>query len=141
MDRDGTPIALGGRKPAMSFGLTELADADLESPVIDDGFAAALPTYSPAGTSLVPCRDDPPAFSLPLLPEAAPGEPVAPACPSGVAAKAPRRFPAGGFAGATTAGRRFSAMTRPRAPNDSPDPEEEDPGAETEGGGATTFGT
>jgi hypothetical protein len=71
-------------------------------------------------------------FPFPL----APGAPEAPECPSGVAAKAPRRFPGGGSGGAPTAGRRFSAMTRPRSPKDAL----EYPEAETDGGGATIWG-
>lgn len=123
----------GGLRFAIRFGLT-VFDAPLALPATGDVFAgAAFPTYNPVGKLLDPLRFAPAPFSLAFAPPALePGAPDAPAWPSGVAAKLPRRLPAGGFGGAATTGRRFNAMTRPRDPAE--------PEAESDGGGATTCG-
>jgi hypothetical protein len=71
-----------------------------------------------------------------VFPELDPGEPDAPAWPSGAAAKLPRRLPGGGLGGAPQAGSKFSAMTRPRDAK----PSAEDPAPESNGGGGTRRG-
>ena len=128
-------VMLGRRTLARRFGFT-VFDGDLlfGSPATGEEFAVAAPTYSPAGRPLVRLL---PFFPVPfpavLAAEDDPGDPLAPAWPSGVAANRPLRFPAGGSGGAPMAGCRFNAMTWPRAPNDPCDPP-----LFTLGGGGTT---
>ena len=122
----------GGRASASNFGLTELAldFVGVESPAMGEVGFAVLPTYSPEGNFPVLFLPD----ALPSIADGVepPGAPDAPRCPSGVAAKFPRRLPATGAGGAPAAGCRLSAIMPP--------PLREPPGALTEGGGAITRG-
>src|SRR5579864_9214898 len=98
----------GGRAVAIRLGLTVFAAALL--PAAYPAPAELLPelptfpTYRPEGGLLFSFP-----FPLPSVlprpePEAVPGAPEAPECPSGVAANEPRRLPCGGTAGAPTVG-------------------------------------
>src|SRR5258708_30144540 len=101
------------------------------SPATVEVAFGVLPTYRPEGNSLLLFLPGPLAFAFPL-PALAPGAPEAARWPSGVAAKVPRRLPAGGFGGAPTAGCRLSAIMPPL--------EWERPDAPSAGGGAITCG-
>ena len=109
------------------------------SPAIGAVFGDGLPTYSPFGRVPAFAVDVPApgelAVTFAFAPEE-PGLPDAPACPSGVAAKVPRRLPLGGSGGPVTAGCKLSAMRLPREPAEAPLEAEPD----TDGGGGTTWG-
>src|SRR6201993_2363167 len=116
------------------------------SPATVAGLAAG-PMYSPAGAFAVDFDVETPPFPVvplpppdgdprPMLPTVAPGLAAPPGCPSGEAVNVPRRLPAGGSGGASTAGCRFKAIRRPPEPDAFPaaaDPL-------SVGGGATTCG-
>src|SRR5579863_5475529 len=133
--------ANGGRAFASSRGFTELVFelCGAGSPATVEAFAAALPTYNPEGRPLALLLPVPLPSLFPFsalapaveFPAETPGAPEAPRWPSGVAAKFPRRFPAGGSGGAPTAGCKPSATKLP--------PERARPDAPSDGGGAMTL--
>ena len=103
--------------------------------------------YSPAGAFAVDFDVETPPFPVvplpppdgdprPVLPTVAPGLAAPPGCPSGEEVNVPRRLPAGGSGGASTAGCRFKAIRRPGEPEALPAAA----GPFNVGGGATTCG-
>src|ERR1017187_4531103 len=102
------------RMPASNLGLTELALDGFAagSPATGEAAFVVLPTYSPEGRLLAPFLPTRLSFSV-EAPSDLPGAPDAPRCPSGVAAKLPRRLPATGPGGVPTAGCRLSEIMPP----------------------------
>src|ERR1700736_1014462 len=103
----------GGRTLAIRLGLIVLAVefSGTGLPATVDVASEVLPTYSPEGSSPLFFSPPEPVPSSFPFPAEAPGAPEAPRWPSGVAAKLPRRLPAGGSGGAPTAGWRLNAIT------------------------------